>query len=209
MYIPKHFEQTDTEELNALIRHYPFATLSWCGKDCPDAMHLPLLLSGNGSEQRLLGHIAKANSLWQSVSDGEPVLAIFHGPNQYISPNYYATKSVHERVVPTWNYAVVHVRGRLFFKHDADEIRSILQVLTTEHESRQSSPWKIDDAPEKYTRTLLRAIVGLELQIDSIEGKWKLSQNQPIENRRSVHDALSSKADTGSAEMLALMPDPE
>ena len=209
MYVPKHFEQTETEELSALIRHYPFATLAWCGNHGPDAMHLPLLLHDRGSEQRLLGHIAKANSLWQSLSDGESVLAIFHGPNQYISPNYYATKSAHGRVVPTWNYAVVHVRGRVYFKHDADEIRSILQALTSEHESDQSKPWRIEDAPEKYTQTLLRAIVGIELQIDSIEGKWKLSQNQPVENRRSVRDALSPQSEPHSAEMLALMPDTE
>ncbi|GHA06814.1 hypothetical protein GCM10008090_15620 [Arenicella chitinivorans] len=209
MYVPKHFSQSDADELGALIRDHPFATLAWSGSDGVDAMHLPLLLCGSDSGQRLLGHVAKANSVWQAVPDGDPVLAIFHGPNQYISPNYYATKQEHGRVVPTWNYAVVHVRGRVYFKHDADEIRTILQALTSQHESDQRKPWGIEDAPEKYTRTLLRAIVGLELQIDSIEGKWKLSQNQPVENRRSVRDALSSKSDTSSAQMIALMPDPE
>ncbi|WP_426702546.1 FMN-binding negative transcriptional regulator [Rhodanobacter sp. Col0626] len=199
MYMPKHFEETRTEVLHGLIRAYPFAALVTRTKDGLSANHLPFELVG----EMLHGHVACGNELVKM--DGAEVLLVFQGPDGYISPNWYPSKHETGREVPTWNYAVVHVHGRLRVVDDASWLRGLLETLTSHHEAGQSKPWKIGDAPEDHIEKSLRAIVGLEIAIDRIEGKFKLSQNHPARNRAGVIVGLRERDGDGDAELATLM----
>ncbi|MCX4029302.1 FMN-binding negative transcriptional regulator [Endozoicomonas sp. SM1973] len=191
MFIPKAFEQNDTESLIGLMREYPFATLITVSEaEGIEANPMPLSFIQDEDKQYLQGHIAKANSLWKSVNNGSEVLVVFNGPNGYISPNYYPTKQETGKAVPTWNYVTVHVSGRLSFIHDADWNRAMIDRLTVEHEAAQKTPWTLNDAPEGYIERMLQAIIGVNVEIFSIIGKWKLSQNQSEKNRNGVINGL-------------------
>lgn len=192
MYVPKHFEQRDPHKLLELIRTYPLATVVVHTKDGLLANHIPLVIADTPSDRLVLhGHIARANPLSEvdGVSGG---LAVFHGPNAYISPNWYATKQQHGKVVPTWNYSTVHAAGDLRIIDDRDWTLSMIERLTDQEERRQQSPWKVADAPAAFTEALLPSIVGLELVVSDLHGKWKVSQNQPEENRSGVQRGLQS-----------------
>ncbi|MGL5334604.1 MAG: FMN-binding negative transcriptional regulator [Enterovibrio sp.] len=205
MYIPDKFKQENIEELIALIRTHPLATVITLSDLGVEANHFPLFLMEQDGKLYLKGHIAKANSIWQTTSPLSDVLVIFNGPNSYISPNYYPTKKENGKAVPTWNYMVVHVRGKLKFIHDPKWTANFLALLTQEHEQEQATPWAMTDAPQPYIQSMLSAVVGIEIAIDSLSGKWKLSQNQSELNQKGVVDGLSSKSDTHSQSIAAVM----
>lgn len=199
MYMPKSFVETRPEALHGLIRDYPFATVVAGAADGVVANHLPLEWVGGA----LHGHVARGNEL--ARLDGAEVLAIFKGPDGYVSPNWYPTKQETHREVPTWNYAVVHVRGRLKVVEDAAWLRALLERLTDHHEAAEPQPWRVGDAPDDHVEKLLRAIVGIEIAIERIEGKFKLSQNHPERNRLGVIAGLRRRDGDGDAALAALM----
>ena len=203
MYAPKHFEETRAEVLNGLICAYPFATVVANTANGLVANHLPFELV----DGVLHGHVARGNELVRM--DGVEVLLVFHGPDGYISPNWYPTKHETGREVPTWNYAVVHVHGRLRVIDDAGWLRVLLEKLTDHHEADQPRPWKMNDAPQDHIEKSLRAIVGLEVVIDRIEGKFKLSQNHPARNRAGAIAGLRERNADGDVELAALMLEQE
>jgi transcriptional regulator len=203
MYMPKHFVETRVEVLRGLMRDYPFATVVANAADGLIANHLPFELV----DGVLHGHVARGNELAQQ--DGAEVLLLFQGPDGYISPNWYPSKHETGREVPTWNYAVVHVHGRLRVIDDAAWLRRLLETLTDHHEADQPQPWKISDAPEDHIEKSLKAIIGLEVVVERIEGKFKLSQNHPARNRAGVVAGLRERNNDGDVELAALMAQQE
>ena len=201
MYLPAHFEEGRSEVLHALMREHPFATLITHGDNGLTANHLPLHLAPEIAPLGALqGHVARANPLWQEPADTE-VLAIFHGPQTYVTPSWYPTKREHGKAVPTWNYVVVHARGRLRAIDDPDWLRRQLETLVASHEAGFAEPWQIADAPPDYIDKMLTAIVGIEITITELKGKWKISQNQPLANRAGVVAGLRQQ---GTADALAM-----
>lgn len=206
MHIPSKFNKDNTEELIALMREYPFATLvTHTLENGIDAHHIPVSVLEVDKRLCIRAHVSIANPVWKAIPDGSNVLVIFNGPNCYISPNHYPTKKETGKAVPTWNYVVVHAKGKLSFIQNEEWIRQAIDTLTSEHESTQSEPWSISDAPEPYIQKMLQAVVGLEIEVESIEGQWKLSQNQPELNQHGVIAGLSKNQNTHSesiAEMI-------
>lgn len=208
MYLPSHFAETRLGVLHALIRAHPLATIVTVGPDGPVANHIPVELdAGRGPHGTLLGHVARANPIWRDHDPTLPVLAVFQGPDAYVSPSFYPSKQTDARVVPTWNYAVVHVRGIARVVQDGDWLRGLVGRLTDRHESRRQEPWSVDDAPADYVERMLRAIVGFEIPIDRMEGKWKMSQNQPPQNRAGVVAGLRLEADPDASAVASVMAD--
>lgn len=208
MYLPRHFEETRTEVLHQLVQQHPLATLVHLGPNGLEANHVPLHLHCVLGEPVLLrGHVARANALWREADLSVSVLAVFQGPQHYISPTWYASKAEGGKVVPTWNYAVVHAKGTLRIRDDAAWVRAQMQALTTQQEASLPHPWAVDDAPADYTERLLQAVVGLELVVDSLVGKWKVSQNQSAVNQASVHHALQADGRAPAVDMAALVQD--
>jgi transcriptional regulator len=204
MYLPKSFHETRIDVLHALIRDYPFATVVMHGAEGFAANHLPLELA---SDTLLQGHVARGNEL--AKADGAQVLVMFQAANGYISPNWYPSKHETGREVPTWNYAVVHVHGRLRVIEDKAWLHGFLERLTDRHEATQPKPWHVGDAPEDHIEKMLKAIVGLEISIERIEGKFKLSQNHPDANRAGVIEGLGERAAPRDAELVELMQQAE
>jgi transcriptional regulator len=206
MYRPTHFRQDDPAELHALIDAVPFATLVTIAEGRLIASHLPMLLDADrGPNGTLLCHVARANPQWRSIAPGDEALAMFLGPDAYVSPNWYESKREHGRVVPTWNYLAVHAWGPVRAFEDPDELRTLVDRLTRRHETNQPQPWNVADAPESYVRDQLRGIIGLELESTRIEGKWKLSQNRPEPDIQGVIDALDASgtsAERATAEAM-------
>ena len=206
MYSPAHFEESRLEVLQGLIHAHPLATLVTLSADGLTANHIPLHWQADGSAfGKLVGHVARANPLWQSTEPSADVLAVFQGPNAYITPSWYATKQEGGKVVPTWNYAVVHAHGPLLVKDDPQWVRAQLESMTTQHEASRAEPWAVADAPREFTDRLLQAIVGIEIPITRLQGKWKVSQNQPAQNRASVIAGLTEQGHSGSTDMAALV----
>jgi transcriptional regulator len=203
MYLPSHFQETRPEALQQLMQRHPLATLILQTPGELAADHVPLLLRGDAPPQgRLVGHVARANPLWRKAgAEGIDCLVIFQGPQGYISPNGYATKQEHGKVVPTWNYDVVHVQGRLRAVDDALWLRGLLDELTATHEADQPRPWAPADAPADYLARILQAVVGIEIEILGLTGKAKLSQNQPAVNQQSLIQALQARGDAASSSM--------
>ena len=192
MYLPSHFEQHDTATLHALMRAHPLATLVSTGPEGPTADHVPLAFdAGAGAHGALLGHVARANPLWTAAA-GSPVLAVFHGPQAYVSPSWYPSKAATHKVVPTWNYTVVHAHGVLESVEDAPWLRALVGRLTDHHEAPLPTPWAVDDAPADYVQQMLRAIVGIRIPVTRLIGKWKVSQNRSEADRQGVADALGA-----------------
>ncbi len=202
MYLPAHFEETRPEVLHRFIQAHPLATLIVHDQNGLSADHIPLTLRADELPHgRLLGHVARANPLWQKARGGMDCLAVFHGPQHYISPNGYASKAESGRVVPTWNYEVVQVHGKLTAVDDPVWLHRLLAQLTQEHEASQAQPWALHDAPPDYLDRMLQVVVGIEIEIVRLVGKAKLSQNQPPANQRSLLAALRALGDAASAEM--------
>jgi len=204
MYTPSYFNETRVDVLQGLIRDYPFATVVVHSDAGLVSNHLPFELVG---DDVLHGHVARGNELRQA--DGAQVLVIFRGPDGYISPNWYPSKQETHREVPTWNYAVVHVHGRLRVIEDALWLRTLLERLTDRHEAGLPAPWKVSDAPADHIEKSLHGIVGLEITIERIEGKFKLNQNHPKPNRIGVINGLRQRDGDGDAELADLMSQQE
>lgn len=206
MYQPPQFREDRKEIMHELMRTHPFATLITIkdGDICAD--HLPLLIHSEVSQYGTVrGHVAKGNPLWRRGNDGPNALAIFQGPQAYITPSWYPSKKEHGKVVPTWNYAVVHARGEIRFIDDRDWLAAHLIELTTRQERDRPVPWKISDAPEDYVERQLKGIVGLELEITSLEGKWKVSQNRDAKDRKGVQRGLLLERDKDAAAIAKLV----
>jgi transcriptional regulator len=202
MYVPSHFSETQPEAMHDLIHAYPLATLVTMGVNGLEANHIPLGLEVSASGLATLsGHMARANPAWNEAGEIHGALAIFQGPASYISPNWYPTKQEHGKVVPTWNYVAVHAHGTLKFHTDPAWIRAQLERLTHQMESAQPHPWAVSDAPPDFTAKLIEHVVGIELVVERLVGKWKVSQNQPAMNQAGVIQGLES---TGGMADLAM-----
>jgi transcriptional regulator len=206
MYLPAYFEESRTDVLHALMRARPLATLVTLSDSGLIANHIPLETLPEPLPHGVLrGHIARANPLWREYRADSEALAIFHGPQAYISPSFYPSKQATGEVVPTWDYAVVHARGTLRFVQDSDWLRALVSRLTDAHEGPRQMPWKVDDAPPSYIERMLSLIVGFEMSITGLTGKWKLSQNHPTANRLGAAMGLRDAADAQSREVADLL----
>jgi transcriptional regulator len=185
MYIPRKFALT-ADQTSEALRLAEFANL--VSHHAAGLLVTPLPLIYDESQHSLVGHVSRANPHWRA--DGAESVAIFSGPQAYISPSLYATKTESGKVVPTWNYEVLNVYGRLVVHDDPDWVLNLVTMLTNRHEARRSQPWQVTDAPESYTQSQIRGIVGVELVIAKVEGKAKMSQNQPDRNRAGVVTGL-------------------
>lgn len=191
------------------MKRYPLAAIVAATAKGIQANHIPLVFEHSGGSLGVLkGHIARANSLWRDLGAGAEVLAIFQGASHYISPNWYPAKREHGKVVPTWNYTVVHARGRITWMQDAAWVRNFLDTLTDRHERQYESPWRMGDAPADYIRQMLAAIVGFEIAIEGLTGKWKVSQNLSARDRDGVVASLSASSEPAAHEMAALVAHP-
>ena len=207
MYLPNAFAESRPEELHRLIRAYPLGMLVTNTASGLEANHLPFLLdAARGASGTLLAHVARANPVWKDVVDGAEVLVVFRGPQGYISPSWYLSKHEHHRHVPTWNYEVVHAHGRIRVLDDKTFVRGVVARLTREHEAGEPCPWKMSDAPADYVSGELDAIVGIEVELDRLEGKRKLSQNREPRDLESTIQALEARGRIGLA--LAMKPSP-
>lgn len=206
MYIPKHFEQPRIETMHELMRTRPLSTLVTLSSGGLAANHIPLHLSDAPAPfGTLRGHVARANPVWHDFANEVEVLAIFHGPDAYITPSWYATKKETGKVVPTWNYAVVHAHGALRIIDDAVWVRAHLEALTDCHEANFPEPWSVSDAPPEFTGKLIESVVGIEIVITRLSGKWKVSQNQPWQNRAGVIEGLGGCESSDAEAMVGLV----
>lgn len=201
MYVPRSFEESDRGTLFRFVQSRPLATLVTMADDGPCADHLPLLAFDEDKRIVLRGHVARANPAWRQIEAHPHVLAIFHDAGGYISPSWYPTKAETHRVVPTWNYAAVHARGSARTHHGSEWLHTLLTRLTDTFESARSVPWKLSDAPADYLQSQMRAIVGIEIDVTSIVGKWKMSQNRQPRDIDGVIAGLRSNEDPSSDAM--------
>jgi transcriptional regulator len=206
MYIPQANKEDRLPVLHKLMEDQPFTSLVTTGASGLFASHIPMVLERDGTALGLLrGHLSRANPQWRELSPSVQALAIFSGPQHYITPNWYPEKEANGKVVPTWNYAVVHAYGHLKVIEDSDWLMAHLNTLTTIHEAGSPVPWKVSDAPADYIASMARGIVGLEMVIERIEGKWKVSQNRSEQDRHGVADGLAELNTTESLAMKALV----
>ena len=208
MYTPPHFAEDRPQVLQDFIGRHPLATLVTLSSSGLNANHIPLLLDPDPAPHgKLIGHLARANNQWRDFDARVEALAIFSGPQAYVSPSWYATKAETGKVVPTWNYAAVHAYGALRVIDDAGWLRSLVGRLTDRHEGTRSQPWKVEDAPESYIQSQLKGIVGIELKVQRFEGKWKLSQNRPERDRQGTVRGLEETGDASAAAMAKMIAD--
>jgi transcriptional regulator len=190
MYQPPHFKEERLDVQHALIATHPFGLLISAGVDGPEANGIPFTLEKDAAPLGVLRcHVARANGQWRNL-DGQKILAVFQGPQAYISPSLYETKRETGKVVPTWNYAMVQARGIARVHEDPSWLREQVNALTNGHEATRVAPWQVSDAPDSYIQSQLKGIVGIEIAIDVIEGKWKMSQNRSEADRRGVASGL-------------------
>ncbi len=186
MYTPSYFNETRPEMLQGLIAQHPLGAVITNGADGLSANHIPLLLSAPTADAPhgvLRGHVARANALWRHEGDA---MVVFQGPSEYVSPSLYEDKPISGKVVPTWNYAVVHAHGKLRAIEDPAWLLQLLDDLTVGHESVRRAPWSVHDAPREFIDKLMNAIVGIEIPVQRMESKWKLSQNRSLNDQRSI-----------------------
>lgn len=188
VYSPPFNRVSDEDEIRAMVRDWGSAELITVDGGRPVATLLPIIWSGD----TVIAHLARANQHWRSIGEGTPALLICGGPQAYVSPSYYPSKGEHGRVVPTWNYSSVHLSGAAYVHHDADWLRSAVTLLTGEHEGQRPDPWSVYDAPEAFIDGQLRGIVGVEIRVEKIEAKAKLSQNRSTADRQGVVLGLES-----------------
>ncbi len=211
MYIPKHFEETDLGTLQALIASHPLATWVTQGPTELIANHIPFTLDASrGPWGTLVGHVARANPIWKEFSNQANSILAFQGPETYITPSWYPSKKEHGKVVPTWNYAVVHAHGIPQAFEDATSLLRIVNFLTNTHEGQMQArngktPWQVSDAPSDYIDSMLNAIVGIEIPIARLEGKWKVGQNRPKTERDGVVAGLTELNTSNAQAMAALV----
>ncbi|MBI3146187.1 MAG: FMN-binding negative transcriptional regulator [Pseudogulbenkiania sp.] len=190
MHCPGIFREDRLDALFALMRAYPLATLVTAGAGGLMANLIPFSLIEAGEKGTLRAHLARGNAQLDALREGGEALVIFQGPESYITPSWYASKAEHGEVVPTWNYAVVQARGTPTVIEDRDWLLAQIEHLTTMQESVRPTPWKVSDAPASYIEKMVKGVVGVEIPIERIEGKWKVSQNRPHEDRQGVQDGL-------------------
>jgi transcriptional regulator len=206
MYIPRHNEEKRVSVMHSLIVSRPLGTLVTLGASGLFASHIPMILEDNGSQFGVLkGHISRANTQWQDFLPTVDALAIFAGHQHYITPAWYPGTKEHGKEVPTWNYVVVHAYGPLKVTHDDQWLLTNVEKLTSIHEAGSPVPWRVSDAPEDFIRSQLKGIVGLELPIQKLEGKWKVSQNRTERERHGVIDGLAKLNTPESLAMKSLV----
>ncbi|HEU0202552.1 MAG TPA: FMN-binding negative transcriptional regulator [Burkholderiaceae bacterium] len=206
MYVPAHFEQTDVALLHDLIRAFPLG--AWVVSNDGELLvnHIPFLIDPTrGAHGTLVGHVARANPVWQTLSATANAVVIFQGAQGYVSPSWYPSKHAHGKAVPTWNYAVVHAHGTPRAIEERDWLLDLVTRLTATQEARQAVPWKVTDAPADYIERQLASIVGIEMPISKLVGKWKVSQNRPPADRLGVVAGLMARGDETSNAMAALV----
>ena len=205
MYIPRANQEDRLPVLHKLMEDQPFASLITMGATGLFASHIPMVLEQNGGMGRLKGHISRANTQWRDYTPAVEALAIFAGPQHYITPSWYPEKQETGKVVPTWNYVVVHAYGYLKVVEDGEWLMVHLRQLTKIHEAGSPVPWQVGDAPAEYVASQLKGIVGLEMVIERIEGKWKVSQNRSERDREGVAKGLAELNTTESLAMKSLV----
>ncbi len=206
MYTPMHFEERDITVIHALMRSHPLGTWVTPAKEGLVVNHIPFLVdSTRGEYGTLVGHVARANPIWQTFTRKIACVAIFQGPQTYITPSWYPTKHAHGKAVPTWNYAVVHAHGEPCAIEDRDWLLTHVTQLSDLHESERVVPWSVSDAPHDYIDTMLNAIVGIEIPIRAVFGKWKTSQNRPLPDKLGTIAGLYESGDASSKQMAELI----
>ena len=206
MYLPHQFSERRIEILRDFIERHPLGMLVSVVDGSPVADHVPMLLArDSGSNGTLQGHVARANPLWRTAAEGAEVLVVFRGADAYISPSSYPSKLTDGRVVPTWNYSVVHARGRIGFIDDEAWLHGLVSRLTDRFERDRPGPWAVSDAPADYVSATLRGIVGFEIEIAELIGKFKASQNKSADDRAGVRQALGA-ADADDLDELVRDP---
>lgn len=210
MYNPSHFREERLPVLHAAIRQTRLCSLVTLCSDGLEASHIPILLEAEeGAHGTLYGHLARTNPQWKQTDKGMAALALFVGPDAYVSPSWYAAKAEHGKVVPTWNFVTVHARGTIEFFDDRARLLPLVTKLTDKHEGKRADPWAVSDAPADFIDGFLKAIVGFRLPIDKIEGKWKLSQNRSEADQRGVIAGLNAEgnyADKAVADLMGKRP---
>ncbi len=208
MYIPSSNAEHRPEVMLDYMEAHPLATLVTSSSEGMIATHLPLLVDRTrGAHGMLAGHIARANPQQRQARDGDEALVIFSGHDAYITPAFYPSKARDGKVVPTWNYVAVHAYGTLRFVNDPVELRRHLEALTKRHEAPREQPWAVSDAPDEYIARMLGAIVGVEIEITRLEGKWKMSQNRSAEDVDGVIAGLEASGDAAAREVAGIVRD--
>jgi len=206
MYVPKQHEETDLSVLHTLIKTHPLGTWVTQCEGALIANHIPFLLEpARGKYGTLVGHIARANPVWKTFSTSIRSVVIFQGAETYITPSWYPSKHETGKAVPTWNYAVVHAHGLPRIIENREWLLAHLTQLTDEHEAEQALPWKISDAPLDFIDRLMQAIVGIEIPIDQLVGKWKVSQNRPEPDKLGIVAGLLSRNEMQDKEMAKMV----
>lgn len=206
MYIPKHFEEREVAVLHALIRSYPLGAWVVPADGGLLVNHIPFLVdSSRGENGTLMAHVARANPVWRSFTPDAECVVVFQGPQAYITPSWYPSKHASGKAVPTWNYAVVHAHGVPAAIQDKDWLLRHVTAASDLHEAKRAQPWSVSDAPRDYIDSMLDAIVGIEIPLGKLVGKWKTSQNRPFADKLGVIAGLEERGDATSAEMAALV----
>ena len=205
MYQPSHFRVDDVAQMHALMRARPFAAIVSAGSYGLYATHLPTVLKDEGRCGVLDFHLARANPHWNYLAECDEALMIFQGPEGYVTPNWYPSKAEHQKVVPTWNYAVVHAYGRPNVMQDTQWIRRHVAELTAQQERNETAPWALTDAPGAFIEAMSRSIIGFRFDITRLEGKWKMSQNREIKDRNGVVSGLRKRGADDDTEMAEIV----
>ncbi|MEE1654700.1 FMN-binding negative transcriptional regulator [Microvirga sp. CF3062] len=206
MYQPPHFREDNLEVQHALIQAHPFGLLVTLGSAGLVANPIPFVLDASASPQGTLkAHLSRANTQWQDFDASQEALVVFQGPETYITPSWYAAKREHGKVVPTWNYAIVQAYGRMRVIDDPDWLLRQITAMTDVQEAARPEPWSVNDAPAPFVAAQLKGIVGIEIEITRIEGKWKVSQNRSEADRRGVAEGLRLAQDDASQHMADLV----
>ncbi len=205
MYLPAHFDETRVDVMHALIAAHPLATLVVLADGRLSANHVPMLVAPGGRLGVLRAHVARANPLWREHSPSVDALAVFAGSQSYITPSWYPSKHETGQVVPTWNYAVVHASGPLTIIDDPAWLRPHVEAMTAHNERLRDPPWRVADAPPDFIDAMLRAIVGIEIPVYRLEGKWKVSQNRLPRDRQGVVEGLTEQATDQALAMARLV----
>ncbi|MEY2625720.1 MAG: hypothetical protein RL412_1495 [Pseudomonadota bacterium] len=200
MYIPSLFKESDTATIERFVDEHPLATVVLVTDGQPHVDHIPFMrISGLSPGGVLITHVAKANNTWKLIDQTPSAMLVFTGASAYVSPSFYPSKPITHEVVPTWNYVGVHLKGKLSYSHDHDEKKRTVDHLTRKMEATRAEPWSIDDAPASYIAAMLSGVVALSFQIETIEAKFKASQNKTRKDRQGVIDGLESNSLTAEA----------
>ncbi len=205
MYLPNAFRESDPETLYQIIQTCGLPLLMTQGNEGLLANHVPLLLTREGERTLLHGHLVKANPQWKHLAQGSPALVVFSGPEAYVSPGFYPSKTSNPSVVPTWNYVSVQAQRTSEVFHDPERLYGLVDQLTQRHERHRAEPWAISDAPQAYIQNMLKAIVGFSITVDRLEGKRKLSQNRSVADQQGVAQQLAASCHATDRALAAAM----